>query len=113
MKVLKKRAKTLKIRKSNKNTLPLNVMKKEVYHTLTKEKHTLLNLYLEIQYTEPFIHFGPLDKNKPMRFSRHKALDDFIQKIDALSIVLIKAFMKKKALNKSAFHFISEKGRQK
>lgn len=81
MKVLKKRAKTLKIRKSNKNTLPPQCYEKEcIIHS--QEKHNIqVYILRDIDTAEPFIHFEPLDKNKPMRFS-YKALDDFIQKID-------------------------------
>lgn len=81
MKVLKKKAKTLKIRKSNVNTLPSDTYKKEcVIHS--QEKHNIcIYILRDKDSAEPFIHFEPLDKTKPMRFS-YKALEDFIQKID-------------------------------
>lgn len=81
MKVLKKKAKTLKIRKSNVNTLPSDTYKKEcVIHS--QEKHNIcIYILRDKDSAEPFIYFEALDKTKPMRFS-YKALDDFIQKID-------------------------------
>lgn len=81
MKILKKKTKTLKIRKSNKNTLPPDTYKKEcVIHS--QEKHNIcIYIMRDKETAEPMIHFEPLNPKEPMRFS-YKALDDFIQKID-------------------------------
>ena len=85
MKVLKKKTPVLKIRKSNKNTLPPDTYKKEC-EIHSQEKH---NIYIYIlrdtETAEPMIHIEPLDKTKPMKFS-YKALDDFIQKIDLIQL---------------------------
>ena len=81
MKVLKKKTKTLKVRKGNKNTLPPHEYKREcVIHS--QEKHNIcIYIQRDIDTAEPYIHFEALDPKKPMRFS-YKALEDFIQKID-------------------------------
>lgn len=85
MKVLKKRAKTLKIRKSNKNTLPPQEYPKEC-EIKSLEKH---NIYIyikrDIESAEPFIHIEPIDPKKPMLFS-YKALDSFISKVDMIQL---------------------------
>ena len=81
MKVLKKKTVTLKVRKSNVNTLPPHVYPVECV-IRSQEKHNIkIYIQRDIETAEPFIHFEPLDKNKPMKFS-YKALEDFIQKID-------------------------------
>lgn len=85
MKVLKKRAKTFKIRKSNKNTLPPHEYKKEC-EIHSQEKHNIcIYILRDIDTAEPMIHIETLDKTKPMKFS-YKALDDFIQKIDLIQL---------------------------
>ena len=85
MKVLRKKTKTLKIRKSNVNTLPPNVYPKEC-EIKSLDKH---NIYIYIQRdidsAEPLIHIEPIDKTKPMQFS-YKALDSFISKIDMIQL---------------------------
>ena len=81
MKLIKKKAKTLKIRKSNKNTLPPHEYKREC-EIHSQEKHNIkIYIQRDIETAEPMVHFEALDPKKPMRFS-YKALDDFIQKID-------------------------------
>lgn len=85
MKVLKKKTKTLKVRKSNVNTLPPHEYNKEC-EIHSHEKHNIcIYIKRDIETAEPYIHFEPLDKTKPMRFS-YKALDDFIQKIDLIQL---------------------------
>lgn len=81
MRVLKKRATTVKIRKSNVNTLPPDTYKKEcVIHS--QEKHNIcIYIMRDKETAEPMIHIEPFEKNRPMKFS-YKALEDFIQKID-------------------------------
>ncbi len=76
--ITKEKSKTLKIRRVEYSS-PLNVMKR-VYHTLTRKHNIQIYILRDIDTAEPFIHFEPLDKNKPMRFS-YKALDDLF-KID-------------------------------
>lgn len=81
MRILRKKTITLKIRKSNKNTLPPDTYKKEcVIHS--QEKHNI-SIYIQRDKdtAEPFIHIEPLNPKEPMKFS-YKALEDFIQKID-------------------------------
>lgn len=81
MKVLSKKAKTLKIRKSNVNTLPPHEYKRECV-IRSQERHNIcIYIQRDIDTAEPYIYIEALDKTKPMRFS-YKALDDFIQKID-------------------------------
>lgn len=85
MKVLRKKTKTLKIRKSNKNTLPPQEYKKEC-EIKSLDKH---NIYIYIQRdidtAEPIIHIQPIDPKKPMQFS-YKALDSFISKVDMIQL---------------------------
>ena len=65
MKVLKKKTPVLKIRKSNKNTLPLHEYKKEC-EIRSLDKH---NIYIyikrDIDSAEPLIHIEPIDPKKP------------------------------------------------
>ena len=81
MKVLRKKTITLKIRKSNKNTLPPDTYNKEcVIHS--QEKYNIcIYIQRDKETAEPMIHFEALDPKKPMKFS-YKALEDFISKID-------------------------------
>lgn len=85
MKVLRKKTKTLKIRKSNVNTLPPDTYKKEC-EIHSQEKHNI-SIYImrDKDSAEPFIHIEPLNPKEPMKFS-YKALDDFIQKIDMIQL---------------------------
>lgn len=81
MKVLKKKEKTLKIRKSNVNTLPPHEYKRECV-IRSQERHNIcIYIKRDIETAEPMVHIEPLNPKEPMKFS-YKALDDFIQKID-------------------------------
>lgn len=81
MKVLRKKTKTLKVRKSNKNTLPPQVYPVECV-IRSQEKHNIrIYIQRDIETAEPMIHIEPLNPKEPMKFS-YKALEDFIQKID-------------------------------
>ncbi len=85
MKVLRKKTKTLKVRKSNVNTLPPHEYKKEC-EIHSQEKHNIkIYIQRDIETAEPYIHFEALNPKEPMRFS-YKALDDFIQKIDLIQL---------------------------
>lgn len=81
MKVLRKKTVTVKVRKSNINTLPPHEYKKEcIIHS--QEKHNIcIYIQRDIETAEPMIHIEPLNSKEPMKFS-YKALEDFIQKID-------------------------------
>lgn len=85
MKIIKKKTQTLKIRKSNKNTLPPYEYKKEC-EIHSQEKHNIcIYIKRDIETAEPYIHIEPLNPKEPMKFS-YKALDDFIQKIDMIQL---------------------------
>ena len=81
MKLIKKKTATIKVRKSNKNTLPPHEYPVECV-IRSQEKHNIkIYIHRDIDTAEPMIHFEALDPKKPMKFS-YKALEDFIQKID-------------------------------
>ena len=81
MRVLRKKTKTLKVRKSNKNTLPPQKYPVECV-IRSQEKHNIrIYIQRDIDTAEPFIHIEPLNPKEPMKFS-YKALEDFISKID-------------------------------
>ena len=85
MKILKRKTKTLKVRKSNKNTLPPHTYPIEC-EIRSLEKHNIrIYIQRDIDSAEPLIHIEALDKTKPMQFS-YKALDSFISKIDMIQL---------------------------
>ena len=92
MKVLRKKTTTIKLRKSNKNTLPPHEYKREC-EIHSQEKHNIkIYIQRDIETAEPMIHIEPLNPKEPMKFS-YKALDDFIQKIDLVqNHCLVKGF---------------------
>ena len=91
MRVLRKKTKTLKIRKSNKNTLPPQKYPVECVHS--QEKHNIrIYIQRDIDTAEPFIHIEPLNPKEPMKFS-YKALENFISKIDLVqNYCIVKGF---------------------
>ena len=85
MKLIKKKTATIKVRKSNKNTLPPHEYKKEC-EIKSLDKHNIyIYIQRDIETAEPLIHIEPIDKTKPMQFS-YKALDSFISKIDMIQL---------------------------
>lgn len=85
MKLIKKKTATVKIRKSNVNTLPPHEYPVEC-EIKSLEKHNIrIYIQRDIDSAEPLVHFEPIDKTKPMQFS-YKALDSFISKIDMIQL---------------------------
>lgn len=85
MKVLRKKTKTLKIRKSNVNMLPPHEYPVECVIRSQEQHNIKIYIQRDIDSAEPFIHIEPLNPKEPMKFS-YKALDDFIQKIDMIQL---------------------------
>ena len=85
MKLIKKKTATIKVRKSNVNTLPPHEYKKEC-EIKSLDKHNIrIYIQRDIDTAEPHIHFEPINPKEPMRFS-YKALDSFISKVDMLQL---------------------------
>ena len=113
MKVLRKKTKTLKVRKSNKNTLPPQKYPVECV-IRSQEKHNIrIYIQRDIDTAEPFIHIEPLNPKEPMKFS-YKALEDFIQKIDLIqNHCIVKGFYDEESTQwVLSFHIRKKKGGQ-